>query len=51
VGDIDLKVISDAENLNKFPNTRFWKEESVEDVITLEPMAQATLVPMIVRFV
>ncbi len=27
VGDIDLKVISAAENSNKFPKTRFWKEK------------------------
>jgi hypothetical protein len=37
-------VISAAENSNKFQKTRFWKEKSVEDVITLGPMAQATLV-------
>jgi len=34
VRDIDLKVISDAENSNKFKKTRFWKEKSVEDVVT-----------------
>jgi hypothetical protein len=35
-------VISAAENSNKFPKkTRFWKEKSVEDVVTLGPMAQA----------
>jgi DNA replication protein DnaC len=33
--DIDFEVISAAENLNKFQNTRFWKEKSVEDVVTL----------------
>jgi hypothetical protein len=44
VGDIDFYVIFAAENLNKFQKTRFWKEKSVEDVITLGPMAQATLV-------
>jgi predicted ATP-grasp superfamily ATP-dependent carboligase len=44
VRDIDLKVISAAENSNKFPKTRFWKEKSVEDVVTLGPTAQATLV-------
>jgi hypothetical protein len=38
-------VISAAENSNKFPKTRFWKEKSVEDVVTLGPTAQATLVP------
>jgi len=44
VGDVDFKLISIAENSNKFPKTRFWKEKSVEGVITLRPMAQATLV-------
>jgi hypothetical protein len=28
-------VISAAENSNKFQKTRFWKEKSVENVITL----------------
>ncbi len=37
--DIDFKVISAAENSNKFQKTMFWKEKSVEDVITLRPMA------------
>jgi hypothetical protein len=31
VGDIDLKVISAAENSNKFQKTRFWKEKSVDE--------------------
>jgi hypothetical protein len=44
VGDIDFEVISAAENSNKFPKTRFWKEKSDEDVVTLGPRAQATLV-------
>jgi hypothetical protein len=44
VGDIDFKVISAAEILNKFQKTRFWKEKSVEDEFTLGQMAQATLV-------
>ncbi len=39
-----LEVISAAENSNKFQKTRFWREKSVEYVITLGPMAQATLV-------
>ncbi len=39
-------MIFAAENSHKFQKTRFWKEESVVDVITLGPMAQATLVPM-----
>jgi hypothetical protein len=38
VGDIDFKVISAAENSNKFHKTRFWKEKSVENVITLESL-------------
>jgi hypothetical protein len=36
-------VISTA-NSNKFQKTRFWKEGSVEDMVTLGPTAQATLV-------
>jgi hypothetical protein len=43
VGDIDFQVISATENSNKFPKTRFWKEKSVEDVVTLGPTAQATI--------
>jgi hypothetical protein len=39
-------VIFSAENSNKFQKTRFWKEKSVEDVETLGPTAQATLVNM-----
>jgi hypothetical protein len=35
VADIDLKVISATENSHKFQITRFWKEKSVEDVVTL----------------
>jgi hypothetical protein len=46
VRDIDFKVISAAENSNKFQKTRFWKEKSVENVVTLGPTAQATLVNM-----
>jgi hypothetical protein len=37
-------MISATENSNKFQKTRFWKEKSVEDVVTVGPMAQATLV-------
>ncbi len=44
MGDIDFKVISAAENSNKIKKTRFWKEKSVEDTVTLGPMAQTTLV-------
>jgi hypothetical protein len=28
-------VISATENSNKFQKTRFWKEKSVEDMVTL----------------
>ncbi len=41
---LNLKVISAAENSNKFQETRFWKEKSVENVVTLGPTAQATIV-------
>jgi hypothetical protein len=44
VGEIDFKVISATENSNKFIITRFWKEKSVEYIVTLGSMAQATLV-------
>jgi hypothetical protein len=44
MGDIDFEVISVTENSNKFQKARFQKEKSVEDVVTLGPMAQATLV-------
>jgi hypothetical protein len=47
LGSIDLKVIFGVENSNKFKNTKFWKEKSVEDVVTLGPMAHATLVYMV----
>jgi hypothetical protein len=47
VGDSDLKVISAVENSNKFQKTRFWKEKSVGDVVTLGQTAQATLVILI----
>jgi hypothetical protein len=36
MGDIDLKIISTIENSNKFYKIRFWKEKSVENVVTLE---------------
>jgi hypothetical protein len=42
-------VISAAENSNKFQKTRSWKEKLVEDVITLGPTAQATLVKFKIR--
>jgi hypothetical protein len=44
VRDISFEVISAAENSNKFQKSRFWKEKSVEGVVTLGPTAQTTLV-------
>jgi hypothetical protein len=35
-------MISATESSNKFQKTRFWKERSVEDDVTLGPTAQAT---------
>jgi hypothetical protein len=43
VGDIDFKVIFTAENSNRFQKCRFWKDNSVEDVVTRGPTAEATL--------
>jgi hypothetical protein len=37
VRDMDFKMIFVSENSNKFQKTRFWKEKSVEDVVTLGP--------------
>jgi len=36
MGDTDLKVISATENSIKCQKTKFWKEKSVENVVTLE---------------
>jgi len=43
-------MISTPKNSNKFQKTRFWKEKSVEDMVTLGPMAHATLVVIICIF-
>jgi hypothetical protein len=37
-------VIFAAENSNKFQKTKFWKDKSIEDLVTPGPMAQAPLV-------
>ncbi len=42
MGGLDFKVIFVAEISNKFQKTRFWKEKSVENVLTLGPRAQVT---------
>jgi len=36
VGNIDFEVNFDVENSNNFFKTRFWKEKSVENLVTLE---------------
>jgi hypothetical protein len=42
-------MIFAAENSNKFQTSKlFWKEKSVEDMISLMPMAQVTLVLAII---
>jgi hypothetical protein len=41
-------VTSTAENSNKNLKTRFWKEKSIEDMVTWGPMAQGTLVILII---
>jgi hypothetical protein len=38
--NIGFEVISTAENSNEFLKTRFWKEKSVEDRVTLGPTAR-----------
>jgi hypothetical protein len=35
----DFEVISGGENLNKIQKTRFWKEKSVDNVVTLEGLS------------
>ncbi len=42
-------MICAADNSNKFQKTRFWKEKSVEDMVTPGPKAQATLVIVEIR--
>jgi len=44
VADIDFKMLFATQNSNKFQKTRFWKEKSVEDMVTLGPTTQARLV-------
>jgi hypothetical protein len=44
VEGINFKVISIAENSKKFPKIWFWKEKSIEDVVTIGPTTHATLV-------
>jgi hypothetical protein len=36
-------MIYTIENSNKFQKIKFWKEKSVEDRVTLGPMAHATV--------
>jgi hypothetical protein len=39
VGDIDFKMIFVSEDSHKFQKTRFWKEKTVEDVVTREGLS------------
>jgi hypothetical protein len=48
VEDIDLKVTFAVEKSNKFQKTKFWKEKLIENVVTLGPMAQPTLIIIVV---
>jgi hypothetical protein len=36
VGNIDFEMNYAIENSNKFQKTKFWKEKSVENLVTLE---------------
>ncbi len=44
MGNIDFQMVSTVENSNKFQKPKFWKEKSIEDVVTFGPMAHATLI-------
>ncbi len=44
MGDIYFQVIFATKNSNRFHKTKFQKEKLVENVVTLGPIAQATLV-------
>ncbi len=46
-----FEVISATKNSNKFQKTRFWKEKSVEDVVTLGPTAHATPVGNYIKII
>jgi hypothetical protein len=46
VGNLDFKVIYAIKNSNKILKTKFWKEKSVEDVVTFGPTTEATLYMM-----
>jgi hypothetical protein len=36
VGNIDFQVISTTKNSNKFQKTKFWKEKSIDNMVTFE---------------
>jgi Trm5-related predicted tRNA methylase len=40
VGDLILKLFVASNNSNKFQKIEFWKEKSIENVVTLRPTAQ-----------
>ncbi len=39
MGDIDFKMIYATKSSNKFQKTRFWKENSIENVVTHEGLS------------
>jgi hypothetical protein len=39
-------VIFTTQNSNKFQKPKFWKEKSIENVITFGPMAHAIVVSL-----
>jgi hypothetical protein len=41
---LSFKCFLPPENSNKSQKNRFWKEKSVEDMVTFGPIAHATLV-------
>jgi hypothetical protein len=42
-------MTSTTEISNKILKTKFWKEKSVENMVTLGPMAQATLIILMIQ--
>ncbi len=50
MGDNELKVISIVENSNKFQKAKFWKEKSVDNVVTRGPITHATLIVIKIEF-
>ncbi len=45
-----FKSHSIAENSNKFQKAKFWKENSIDNVVTRGPIAHATLIVFKIEF-